>query len=137
MTTNRALAIIATVAVAVTITAGIIVAGGPTVARQQRLDERRTQDLEQITFPINRYYTRHHTLPASLDALVADHEMPKLPGDPETRAPYRYSVTGATDYQLCATFEQPSPDDAFGGASWAHGTGPVCFRRTGVDTERH
>ena len=122
------LAIVAIVVVAATVAAGLIVAGGPGVERQRRLDVLRTQDLEQLTFAIQRHYNRHHALPASLDTLRVEHEMRDVPVDPETRVPYRYEVTGPTAYRLCASFHQPSTD-AFGRTSWAHDTGSVCFDR--------
>jgi len=122
------LAIVAIVVVVATVTTGLIVAGGPGVARQRRLDDRRTQDLEMLTFAIQRHYNRHHALPSSLDTLRVEHEMRDVPIDPETRVPYRYEVTGPTGYRLCATFRQPS-NDVYGRTSWAHDTGSVCFDR--------
>jgi type II secretory pathway pseudopilin PulG len=121
-------AIIAVVVVVITVVAGLVVAGSPKVERQRRLDERRTQDLEILVAAINRHYTHHQSLPPSLDTLRIEHQLLMPPVDPETRAPYRYEVTGPTGYRLCATFQQPS-NDAFGRASWAHDTGTVCFDR--------
>jgi hypothetical protein len=120
------LAIVAIVVVVATVTAGLIVAGGPGVARLGRLDDRRTQDLEMLTLAIQRHYARHHALPPSLDSLRVDHEVREVPVDPETRGPYRYEITGPAAYRLCTTFHQPS-NDAYRRSSWAHDTGSVCF----------
>jgi len=135
-TTGRVnvLAVIAVVVVAVTITAGLIVAGGPGVARQRRLDERRTLDLTMLVISINVHYTRHHALPSSLDTLRVENV--DIPVDPVTRAPYRYEVTSATGYRLCATFTQPS-DDRYGRGEWHHGIGPVCFDRAALTQGRN
>jgi hypothetical protein len=122
------LAIVAIVVVAATVTAGLIVAGGPGVERQRRLDDRRSRDLDVLVMAIQRHYNRHHSLPPSLDTLSVEHEMLDVPVDPETRAPYRYEVTGPTGYRLCATFHQRS-NDTFGRTSWAHDSGSVCFDR--------
>jgi hypothetical protein len=120
------LAIVAIVVVAATVTAGLIVTGGPGVARLRRIDDRRTQDLEMLTLAIQRHYARHHALPSSLDTLRVEHEVRDVPVDPQTRAPYRYEITGPTAYKLCTSFHQPSTD-ALGRSSWAHDTGSVCF----------
>jgi hypothetical protein len=123
------LAIVAIVVVAATVTAGLIVTGGPGIGRQRRLDDRRTQDLEMLTFAIGRHYSRHHALPASLDTLRVEHEVRDVPVDPETHTPYRYEITSPTAYRLCASFHQPS-NEASGRTSWAHDTGSVCFDGT-------
>jgi len=118
------------------VTAGLFVAGGPGAARQHRLDERRTQDLEMLTFAIQRHYNRHRAPPPSLDTLRVEHEINDVPADPETRAPYRYEVTGPAGYRLCATFQTRS-DDTFGRSSWAHDTGSVCFDRGPLTPDRN
>ncbi|HTA73238.1 MAG TPA: hypothetical protein VK733_03145 [Gemmatimonadaceae bacterium] len=130
------LAIVAIVVVAATVTAGLFVAGGPGVARAHRLDERRTQDLDVLVGAIQRHYNRHRALPPSLDTLRVEHEMLDVPVDPETRAPYRYEVTGPAAYRLCATFHTRS-DETFGRSSWAHDSGSVCFDRGPLTPDRN
>jgi len=122
------LAVIAVIVVAVTVVAGLFLAGSPSIARQRRLDERRTEDLQLIARSIDNYYSHHQALPPYLDTLSRTHELRDVPVDPGTHAPYRYEVTGPTGYRLCATFQQPS-NDAFGPGPFAHDTGSVCFDR--------
>jgi hypothetical protein len=58
-------------------------------------------------------------LPATLDELKTTN-----PGlrttDPETHAPYRYSVLGERQYQLCAVYARENPGPA------AHPAGTYC-----------
>ena len=127
-------AVVGTAAVVATVIAALIVLGAPSTQRQRRFDARRTEDLARIAFAIDQYSARHQALPAALDTLVSAHQLDRVPRDPETSAPYPFTVTGPNAYTLCATFRQPSDEDdtptlSFytGPRSWRHGAGQTCF----------
>lgn len=117
-------AILATIAVTLTVVAGLITLGPPSVAREHRLDEQRTLDLVRITTAIDGYAKRQNALPPSLDTLVATHDLALIPRDPTTNTPYEYGPTGPSTYRLCATFQQPSDGNV---AKWNHSAGHTCF----------
>jgi hypothetical protein len=63
------------------------------------------------------------------------------PIDPQTKANYEYNIKDATNlsFELCATFNQPSPKEIMPtplypagsiGQNWTHSAGRVCFERT-------
>lgn len=111
------------------ILAGLSVIDGPDLAREKRLDERRTGDLIRIDHAIARHYQRHGVLPQSLE----DTDLGIVPRDPETDAPYRYEIAGE-GYRLCATFRHPGAAQerpaAFLGRDFdEHDAGPHCFDR--------
>lgn len=118
-----------TVVVLAAIAMGIFLIGSPAQERARRLDARRVQDLTGIARAVDLYWTRHASLPLSLE------ELGKEPGgnirstDPGTGAIYEYRpLTGA--YELCAQFEH---DSGQGGPTsdgiWSHGAGRQCFQR--------
>jgi len=99
--------------------------GGPGTQRMLRGDQRRLQDLYEMSQQIqNRWRSSDHTLP---------HDLSELAGvaisDPVTRAPYEYHEKKGSQYELCATFSAnskeanaaPSPD------GWSHPAGHYCF----------
>ena len=127
-------AVMATGVVVATLLAAIIALGRPARQRQQRLDERRAQTLENIASAVDAYWSVRKTLPVTVDSLVSSHTLPQLPRDPETAATYQYEVTGPKSFRLCAVFDQPSDSNAerstlqyVGGRSWYHSRGRTCF----------
>ncbi len=136
--------------VAAVIATGLYVAGSPERVRDIRLDETRSNDLQQIASAVDSAYDRDGALPPTLDALKAacrqDCYVPSLV-DPKTRAQYEYRATGATTYELCATFDDvtqktdqygnPRPAETVpampygkpypGYRDWTHGAGRQCF----------
>jgi hypothetical protein len=137
--------------VAAVIGVGLYVAGSPERVRDLRLDETRSNDLQQIASAVDTAYDRDAALPATLDALKAacrqDCYLPSLI-DPKTGAQYEYRTTGATTYELCATFDdvtqrlnqygQPTREVSVpvaapygkpypGYRDWTHGAGRQCF----------
>jgi hypothetical protein len=128
-------AILATAAVIVVVVAALITLGNPSIARQQRLDTRRVRDLIKISGAIDAYWSRRTLLPPSLDSLASAHDLTTVPHDPVTKVPYTYSVTAAGTYRICATFEQPSDDQAdqyiirygLNVRRWQHAVGFTCF----------
>src|SRR5690606_37413954 len=104
MSPGRRLAVIASVAVGATLVPAIAVLDAPPRHREQRLDARRVQDLQQHENAIAAYHAGHKALPDDLAALRAMPGWNLAPGDPETGAPYGYEVLGERSYRLCAKF---------------------------------
>ena len=130
MRAGRVMGIVAVAAVAAAIVGGIIVLGSPSEQRQRRLDERRVQDLRRIAWAVDRYWTRHDSLPPDLAVLAADGSAHSL-ADPETGASYVYRIDEGRSFELCAVFARQSADEpppAPPWRDWTHGAGKHCFR---------
>jgi hypothetical protein len=125
MSGKRLLAVVLTVVVAAAVATGIVIIGSPMEERTRRLDSRRVQDLQQISQAVQVYHGRHQRTPASLDELSKEPGLARVPRDPMTGQPYRYSSVDADDYELCATFDRDS--DARTASFWSHGDGTQCF----------
>lgn len=115
---DRSFGIAATVAVVACLILGFLGIGSPYYERQLAFDLRRENDLRDLRYQVQDYWTKHKTLP------------PKLthPIDQETNKPYEYLKGKGPHYQLCATFDTPSStsDDAAG--NWTHhASGTQCF----------
>jgi len=142
----------ATVAALLAVIAGIIVAGSPSRAREQRLDHLRIDDLAQLSSVVDAYWVKHATLPQSLDSLVGAQELDRVLTDPQSGSPYTYLVSGERSYRLCANFSLASDSTAAsstaseplvfvtGGSGeppiirpphvWRHSAGKSCFDLT-------
>jgi len=133
MSPGRRLSVIASVVVGATLVAAIMVLDSPPRQREQRLDARRVQDLQQHENAIATYHAGHKALPDDLDALRAMPGWNLAPGDPVTGAPYGYEVLGERSYRLCAEFttDTASADTPYGPVvdAWKHGAGRQCFNR--------
>ena len=116
----------ATALVTAVIAWGFVVTGSPDTRRQERLDERRVEDLQTIHREIQllvrdpaRPGELVRPLPATLEEAAhraVDRRVTLL--DPETELPYGYRVVDATTYELTATFaaERDADRDVF----WNH-----------------
>jgi len=130
---HRAFALLATAVVVLAIVWGFVVAGSPDTRRQERLDERRLDALQDIQAEIqdltrdpSRGGVRISKLPETLEELQKRARRRKITiTDPETGAPYEYRVLDSTRYELCATFTLPR--DAQWGVFWNHLAGRHCF----------
>lgn len=118
---------------------GVILAGSPGTARQQRFDRQRMRDLQTIFREVQSLchdpdikHELKRGLPDSLDELaaIARSEAISLT-DPETGQPYRYTVKDETTYELCASFslERISDVEVF----WNHQAGEQCFTVNALD----
>lgn len=109
---------------------GLILLGSPTQERMRRLDSQRVADLRAVASAVDLYWTRHQTLPFSLE------ELSREPGgfvrlmDPDTKRPYEYRVLNGHTYELCAEFVRDWTDqhDVLYKDFWAHGAGRQCFK---------
>jgi hypothetical protein len=122
---GSALLVLATAVVLATVSAGIWLMGSPGEQRALRLDERRISDLQSIASELDMYWTRHRTLPESLDALRVEPGPASIPTDPVRGEPYRYRPLEGRSYELCAVFGRASRNGL--GNVWAHPPGPYCF----------
>ncbi len=127
--TTRILLSFVIVVVITAVTMGLIVLGSPVEERTRLFDQRRVQDLQDLSGALNLYWTRHDRLPSTLDELSSEPGVDVSTMDPATTAPYEYLVLGDTTYQICASFERDSADRprSFLGDFWAHGVGRHCF----------
>ncbi len=115
--------------VAAAIIGGLILVGPPSEERGRRLDRMRVNDLRSVARALDLYWTRHQSLPASLEQLSKEPSTSVKLADPETALPYEYQPRGQKSYALCAEFaydlasEQEVREKNF----WSHGSGRVCF----------
>lgn len=125
---NRWFALAATAAVAFGIIFGFAHIGSPSDQRSASQDSRRLYDLSSIAGAVhNRWSTRgqkEFVLPATIHDLEPTNPTASTL-DPVTGRPYEYTLIGATNYRLCATFARPSPSDV--PRIWRHASGHACF----------
>lgn len=119
------LACVATVVVAAAVVGGLVVLGPPSEERARRLDERRSQELRNLTGAVDVYWGRHRRLPATLEELEGEPGIQVVARDPATGQAYEYRALGEKDYELCARFERGSPEDRTD--TWAHTAGRQCY----------
>ena len=94
----------------------------------RRIDERRVEDLRELSRDIDVFWSRRKALPASLDDLAGEAGLGIRRSDPEA-GPYGYRAIDATHYELCADFTTTTSGAGVGSATsfWAHGSGRKCF----------
>jgi len=114
MTTPRRLALLLGLPIAalVAIAAALLVIGGPSKARLERLDERRINDLSALASAIERHHLFTGHLPDSLAELRERLEARgsanrPSEADPETGAPYSYERLGDEHLRICADLALP------------------------------
>lgn len=129
-------------AVVVVVIAGLFTAGSPGAERTRRADQQRVNDLQQISYAVDQYWTRNGSLPSSLDELAKSPDVAiQSIRDPQSGEPYAYrQASPLGEYQLCATFESATPQDAARPVPppdtfWDHDVGEKCFElQTRTDT---
>lgn len=135
----------------VSVIAGFFIIGTPGEIRMLRYDEQKVSDLQSIQYQIVNYYQQKQELPESLEALNDPISSFMTPVDQQTGEPYLYTATGPLSFELCATFNEPTPDTRGQGSypsrdmaypgmgideNWQHESGETCFART-IDPERY
>lgn len=134
------------------IAAGFLIIGTPQDIRLMRYDEQKVNDLQGIQYQIVNYYQQKQALPKTLVDLADPISSFIVPMDPQNGSAYRYAVKSSTSFELCATFNRPTPDTKGRGAypaqdisypsgtgvdeNWHHETGDACFTRT-IDPQRY
>lgn len=139
--------------VLISIISGFFIVGTPGKVRELRFDAQKVSDLQSIQYQVVWFWQSKVALPAALDELNDPLSSYLVPVDPETGAPYRYVRTSDSSFDLCAVFNQESPDTEGQGAypgrdiaytswgpqadeNWKHPGGEYCFSRT-IDPERY
>lgn len=118
------MAVVSAVAVIAMVILGFAHIGSPGTQRILRADQKRVQDLYQLSVQINaRWKTGDKKLPEHLDEL---RDTPLA--DPITRAAYEYRPKQGSQYELCAQFSAPSKHEKANiNNAWAHSAGRYCF----------
>ena len=135
---NLIVVVCVSVAILTAVIVGAVLLDSPAEARLRRLDERRVEDLRELAYAIDAYWTLEERLPSSLAELPDERGYLAELVDPETGEPYEYRVLGEDSYELCAIFasetteqfETPFQD------AWFHGSGRKCFQLNVQDPER-
>jgi hypothetical protein len=103
---------------------GFLRIGGPGTQRMQRADDKRIQDLYQLSAQIQNRWRSGNKLA---------HDLGELSGvaisDPITRTAYDYHAGEGSKYELCATFSAASRRDnaVMNRDEWSHAAGRHCF----------
>jgi hypothetical protein len=122
--------------VAAVIVGGLYVGGSPADQRVRRLDQTRVDDLRNLHYAVDSYYSANGHLPDSADVLKDPQYGMYRFADPDTGAAYEYIVADTSNYQLCATFalasEMNGDDPRFPklyplDPNFSHGAGRACF----------
>ncbi|MEX0810544.1 MAG: hypothetical protein WD044_17615 [Dongiaceae bacterium] len=121
------------------VAAGLSMTDSPWHERDQRIDERRTRDLESLDGAVRDHVEAEGRLPLSLDELGSQWETVRR--DPETGVDYEYRVIDDRRFELCATFTMQR--DVEGDPTWTrwqsdffdHPPGRHCFERNAAEDE--
>ncbi|HEX3370091.1 MAG TPA: hypothetical protein VHS56_10995 [Candidatus Cybelea sp.] len=122
MTASRLIAAAAVAIVIAVVAAAFVSIGPPSRARAEALDRKRIRDLGDVAAGLHDDYTDAGKL------LPAIYDPPQR--DPATGKPYAYRRLTSERYQLCGTFELPSPasgSDRTSPSFWHHPAGRHCF----------
>lgn len=142
----RILTGVVTLLVVAAVVVGLFMAGSPGAQRDRQFDAQRIGHLEQVTYAVDSYFEIHHTLPSTLVTLSEENPSYGVESsmfDPLTELPYEYRVTGASTYELCATFALANeleegdkksmtrpvsryPYESYS-PKWSHSAGRHCF----------
>jgi len=99
---------------------GFVAIGPPGRAREIALDEKRVDDLKDISSRLRRRYHDMGSFPVTLPSNWAT--------DPVTKRPYEYTRAGRAHFVLCAVFDAPSDNEDNGGTTfWKHGSRKQCY----------
>ena len=135
----------------ISVIAGFFIIGTPGEIRMLRYDEQKVSDLQSIQYQVVNYYQQKGEIPEDLSSLSDPLSGFMTPKDPQSGDAYRYAATGALTFELCATFNEPTPDTKGEGSypsrdmgypsmgideNWQHEAGETCFTRT-IDPERY
>jgi hypothetical protein len=132
MTPGKWLVAIGGAVMVAAVVAGMSILGSPAHQCALRLDKDRVADLRMLSSLIGMARQRDKSLPSSIAALDASSGTTT---DPATGKTYGYKVTGATTFQLCATFDAPSEREVGSpnrADDWEHQAGLQCFNSHGV-----
>jgi hypothetical protein len=129
------------------IVGAFFIIGSPMNAREVQFDQQRVNDLGSIQSQVVNYWQGKGTLPGTLADLNDSISGYTVPNDPQTSAPYEYTIKNAAalTFELCANFKTAAnpingntlvtPGDVYS-QSWSHPMGHYCFERT-IDPQRY
>ncbi|MFC2099545.1 hypothetical protein ACFLSF_01780 [Candidatus Bipolaricaulota bacterium] len=132
-------AIVFVVVIVAAVIGGIALLDSPAQERLRRLDERRVDDLHQLAYGVDIYWTREGSLPASLADLSEEERIARDLADPATGQAYEYRVLGDKTFELCAVFARDTGTDGRDTplrSFWLHGPGRQCFQLEAQDIGR-
>lgn len=89
---------------------GFSVLGSPRTQRLLKYDGQKINDLQNVSSQVQNYYSMKGSLPESLSDLSNLAGYYNIPVDKQTSQSYEYNKTGATSYEVCATFNKESVD---------------------------
>jgi len=132
-------------AVALALVWGALLIGSPMQSRLKKFDERRVEDLQNISSEIYEYVyaglpydaesTMSRSLPRTLEEVALNARYRRInPFDPQTRESYVYTVIDQTHFELCATFDAPKTYDY--DIFWEHSAGVHCYSFDLEDRQR-
>ncbi|MCE9585991.1 DUF5671 domain-containing protein [Candidatus Uhrbacteria bacterium] len=122
-------------AVSIVAISGLWIAGSPAAERARRFDERRTSELQAISYAIDNYWAINKSLPRNLETLQSTRDI--YIGsivDPESNAAYEYALTDSDTYSLCASFTtesvttEPVNYNPSTSKFWQHSIGRTCYQ---------
>jgi hypothetical protein len=120
------------VTLVVVIAAALVLLGSPEDERALRLDAQRVRDLERLSLATDLYWSRHGTLPPSLDDLEREVRGSAGVRDPDNSSAYEYRALDGRMFELCARFDtagQQGVEALVEDRFWSHQAGRQCFRR--------
>ena len=120
--------------VALVLIISIVISGSPSEQRLIRLDERRVENLVRLSAAFDDYWEERDSLPEEINELLDGRRLSRMPTDPQTALAYEYERLDHDTYQLCATFDRPSPAQR-GEDFWVHDAGEHCFSFVQAITE--
>src|SRR6266481_2570139 len=88
---------------------GFLIFGTPGHARLLRYDAQKVSDLQEIQSLVGGYWQQQHALPTQLSEITDSFSGRGIPEDTQPGDAYTYAAIGTTTFQLCATFNAPSP----------------------------
>ncbi len=136
--------------VIVSIALAFYISGSPIQSRNERMDQARVSDLQNIQYQVVNYWQSKTKIPPSLNELNDSISGFRVPLDPETGLNYEYIPGlpvsgGGIRFELCAIFKtnivsnssipivnQPvgaTSKGWYGPDNWDHEAGRVCFSR--------
>jgi hypothetical protein len=133
------------------IVAGFFIMGSPQTNRLIRIDTEKVSDLQNIQWQIINFWQQKETLPTTLSELEDPLTGFIVPTDPQSGEAYEYRALSGLSFELCAVFNQSSPEPSealvrpainersvlYGiqDGNWQHDAGEACFERT-IDPDR-
>jgi hypothetical protein len=124
--------------VLVCLVSAFLLTESPAQTRSRKFDEQIVYNFEHIYFTLEQYYTDNKSLPATLDALLADKRYylpPNVSKEPGTDNLIVYKIIKDNAFQLCANFKTTNRDkqslqeDAYNAAKWTHDSGYQCIEQ--------